>query len=126
MTETQADLFDFAPRRLPFGVQAPADARARRDIGIALVTTSNVDWTFRTREAFRTWLAAQPPDREWIAEDFRSHLDARNWIAPSHPNAWGALFGWIARSGLVVDAGRLERMTQPRSHARRSPVYRKA
>ena len=95
-------------------------------IGIALVTTANVDWTFRTREAFRTWLAAQPPDREWIAEDFRSHLEARNWIAPSHPNAWGALFGWIARSGLVVDAGRLERMTQPRSHARRSPVYRKA
>lgn len=43
---------------------------------------------------------------------------------PHHHNAWGALVRTATARGLIEFAGRYENMRTPKSHARRTPVYR--
>lgn len=44
---------------------------------------------------------------------------------PHHHNAWGAVIRMAVRRGLLMDTGQMAHMTSKKSHARRSPVYRR-
>lgn len=47
-------------------------------------------------------------------------------IVPHHPNAWGALIRTAVKRGLLIETGQWRQMEDIRSHARRTPLYRKA
>ncbi len=65
------------------------------------------------------------PAGEWTGEDVRDYL-TRLYIAPHHSNAWGALIAKAVRDNLLVPTGERRAMRGPRSHARRTDVYRTA
>lgn len=44
--------------------------------------------------------------------------------APHHHNAWGAAIAVAIKQGLLLPTGQYIAMQGPRSHARRTPVYR--
>ncbi len=44
-------------------------------------------------------------------------------IRPVHPNAWGALTGTLVRRGFLRDSGKTVQMEDPKSHARRTPLW---
>ena len=99
---------------------------ALRDEGMARVAAHNEGWSDSVFRFFEeVWLPIQASGFEFIGETFRRDVVECGLPGPAHPNAWGALFSRIARSGLVVDTGRTAKMEAPDSHARRSPVYRK-
>lgn len=58
-------------------------------------------------------------------EDIRIRLIAKD-IRPHHPNAWGALTRAAVKMGLLIDTGLWKKMSDARSHARRTPIYRVA
>jgi len=60
---------------------------------------------------------------EVLAEEFR-RVCSEEGVAPHHHNAWGALTGALVRRGVIEDTGRLVKSQDPRSHARRQPVWR--
>ena len=124
--EAQLQLFGTrrgTPKRAP---RPGAEGEKLRDEGISRVTASNGAWSDELFRFFaEVWLPIQAPGFEFIGEAFRRDALAVGLPQPTHPNAWGALFSRISRSGLVVDTGRTAKMEAPDSHARRSPVYRK-
>lgn len=61
--------------------------------------------------------------REVLAEEFRVLCEA-NGIKPHHCNAWGGLTAALVKAGVIEDTGRVEKSRDPRSHARRQPVWR--
>lgn len=63
------------------------------------------------------------PAGEWTGEEVREYL-TRLYVAPHHPNAWGALIAKAVRDGLLVTTGERRAMRGPRSHGRRTDVYR--
>lgn len=63
------------------------------------------------------------PAGEYTGEDVRDRLTGLG-VVPHHPNAWGALVSKAVRDGLLVPTGERRAMRGPRSHARRTDVYR--
>lgn len=45
-------------------------------------------------------------------------------IRPHHPNAWGALVQQALKLGLILETGLYTKMTDVRSHARKTQIYR--
>lgn len=68
---------------------------------------------------------ANLPDGDVTGEHVRVTLIAKN-IRPHHPNAWGALVRTAVRLGLLIETGLYTHMTDVRSHARRTAIYRVA
>lgn len=66
---------------------------------------------------------ARLPAGEWTGEDVRDYLTGLG-VVPHHPNAWGALVSKAVRDGLLVPTGERRAMRGPKSHARRTDVYR--
>lgn len=59
------------------------------------------------------------------AEYFRFALLERGVASPHHHNAWGGLIAHAVRAGVLVPTGEWRAMGGPKSHARKSPVYRR-
>lgn len=57
-------------------------------------------------------------------EDIRAGLEQRG-LVPHHHNTWGALIGTAVKRRLIVPTGQYVGMRGSRSHARRTPVYRR-
>jgi hypothetical protein len=98
------------------------EARAARDEGLAIVEDHNEPWMDR---ALRE-VAALPPYAELTSEDIRFRLVGRGLEEPGHHNAWGALTMNAVRRGLLLDTGQMRAMSGPKSHARRTPVWRRS
>ena len=61
---------------------------------------------------------------EFTGEDVRFACQEKGIFA-SHPNAWGALINQAIKHGLIEPIDRLQPMKSPRSHARKTQVYRR-
>jgi hypothetical protein len=44
--------------------------------------------------------------------------------APSHPNAWGAVWTRAIKDGVIAATGTIRRTTDPRKHRHSYPIYR--
>lgn len=94
--------------------------QALRDQGIAQVLEAAGDrWQDAATMLIQECLAGQ----EVLAEDWRL-LCSQHGIKPHHPNAWGGLTHSLVSSGVITETGRLGKSRDPRSHARRQPVWR--
>jgi hypothetical protein len=93
---------------------------ALRDQGIAQVLeAAGGRWQDAATGLIQECLAGQ----EVLAEDWRL-LCEEHGITPHHPNAWGGLTHSLVSAGVITDTGRLSKSRDPRSHARRQPVWR--
>lgn len=113
------DLFDPAVRDA-VGVNT---ARQLRDEGINRVLASNATWVHDAMHALDVARVDGKLPAEFTGEDLRGFL-AEKGIVPSKAHAWGALTRTLAISGRIVDTGRVRKMADPRSHARRTPIWR--
>ncbi len=113
MTEEGDDLFSF---------YAKNSGEKLRDAGIALVTENSGTWMQRAKDAVYRYL---PSDWVGTGEDIRG-IVTRVIGEPHNPHAWGALTKTLSepRTGLLIDTGTVRKMLEPKSHARRTPVYR--
>lgn len=90
-----------------------------RDEGIARVMLSNETWMDRAFKEMQRFLLKQ---KVITGESVRLHI-SESIGGPSTPHAWGALIRKAVKSGLIRDTGRTTKMSDPRSHARRTPVW---
>jgi hypothetical protein len=91
-----------------------------RDDALRLVLDNAGDsWRSRAVALICEVLAGQ----EVLAEDWRL-LCEQHGIRPHHPNAWGGLTAALMKDGTITDTGRLAHSRDPRSHARRQPVWK--
>jgi hypothetical protein len=91
-----------------------------RDTAIATVMeNAGQRWQAAATQLIQDTLRGQ----EVLAEEWRL-LCEHHGLNPHHPNAWGGLTNSLVRSGVITDTGRLGKSRDPRSHARRQPVWR--
>lgn len=98
------------------------EGRAARAEALTQVEDNSGDWMTR---AYRALLTIEP-GTELTGEDVRRHITDGGCSAPHHPNAWGALIRVAVVRGALSDTGRMTQMKAVKSHARRTPVYRRA
>lgn len=103
----------------PLPLWSLAESQASRDAGQTRVLGRSGEFQAQAVEVIRRELAGQ----EVLAEQFRRTC-VEHGVTPHHHNAWGALTAVLVRQGVIEDTGRVERSTDPRSHARRQPVWR--
>lgn len=97
-----------------------AESRRERDAALAKVMSkAGESWRDDAIRLIRERLSG----REVLAEEFRA-LCEQAGIRPHHCNAWGGLTASLVKAGVIEDTGRVERSRDPRSHARRQPVWR--
>ena len=96
-----------------------AAARAARDEALERVLDPNDDWKTR---CFK--LAPHYPEQVFTGEALRLWL-TEHAGSPHHHNAWGGLVNGLKRAGIIIDLNRLGQMKTKKSHARRTPLYRK-
>ena len=111
------DLFDFIER----GRRAQAAAEKARDEALAQVAANNPTWMDDALGAINN----MPTCWAGIGEDLRGYVSSVVGD-PGHPNAWGALINTAVRRGLLFPTGRYLKMRQKKSHARKTPEYRRA
>ncbi len=68
-------------------------------------------------------LLAQRRGSTMTGEEFRLKC-LRKDIRPHHHNAWGGLWAGMIKAGLLADTGDEKNMQSPRSHARRTAIYK--
>jgi hypothetical protein len=91
-----------------------------RDAAMAQVLEhAGETWRDEAMRLIRERLAGQ----EVLAEKFRALCEGAG-IRPHHCNAWGGLTAALVKAGAIEDTGRVEKSRDPRSHARRQPVWR--
>ncbi len=93
-----------------------------RDEGIAKVTKHNGKWM--ERALWHAEFFAQL-HQSFTGEDIRFHV-SREIGCPAHPNAWGALINTLLKRKIIKPTGEYRKMRDSCSHARKTPVYRKA
>ena len=96
-----------------------AESEAARDAGQARVLDRAGEFHAQAVAVIRRRLAGT----EVLAEEFRRACEQEG-VTPHHHNAWGALTSWLVRHGVIEETGRLAKSRDPRSHARRQPVWR--
>ena len=102
------------------GAQLDLDlGRAGRDEGFQLLELHGPEFT----GAVIMLVSTLPSGAEVTGEDLR-RMAGKLGIRPHHPNAWGAAINVLVRSGQLVKTGQYVQMTDPRSHARETKVYR--
>jgi hypothetical protein len=95
-------------------------SRRARDQGISLVSGNAP--TFMARGiAFITGL----PPGNYTSEDINARLENAG-IIPHTDKAYGALTRHAVRLGLLEDTGMVRQMKKVKSHARRTPVWRRS
>jgi len=96
------------------------EGRRARDAAVAQVLgNAGESWRHDAMTLIRERLAGQ----EVLAEEFRALCEAEG-VKPHHCNAWGGLTAALVKAGVIEDTGRVGRSRDPRSHARRQPVWR--
>lgn len=95
------------------------EATEGRNAGIAAVLSSNKSWA---REARRLLPSVLSGKKRVTGEQVRVLLSEAGLPQPSHHNAWGGFLSGLAGT-FLRNTGSVEHMTQPKSHARRTPVY---
>lgn len=98
-----------------------AESEAARDAGQARVLDRAGLFQTQAVAVIRRRLAGS----EVLAEEFR-RVCLEEGVHPQHHNAWGALTAVLVRRGVIEETGRLGKSRDPRSHARRQPVWRVA
>jgi hypothetical protein len=97
-----------------------AQPERARDAALAQVLgNAGESWRHDAMTLIRDRLAGQ----EVLAEEFRALCEGEG-IKPHHCNAWGGLTAALVRAGVIEDTGRVGKSRDPRSHARRQPVWR--
>lgn len=96
---------------------------ALRDQGMARVKASNKQWFRDAKLIALAWLAARI-GAEVTGEDITNAVTRYHPDKPTSPNVWGALTNALVRAGCIHPTGRQEPMKKPRSHARRTDMYR--
>lgn len=96
-------------------------SRSERDKALAQVSANAGDWM---TAAFGCLLRLER-DLDHTGESIRTQVVAMGCPPPHHHNAWGALIRCGVTRGVLVDTGRYSQMISRRSHARRTPVYRR-
>lgn len=97
-----------------------SQAERARDAAMAQVLEhAGESWRHDAMRLIRERLAG----REVLAEEFRALCEGAG-IRPHHCNAWGGLTAALVKAGVIEDTGRVEKSRDPRSHARRQPVWR--
>jgi hypothetical protein len=94
-------------------------AQAQRELALEVVSHNAGAWMHDAKRWMRLLPAGQ-----WTGEAIRHWLEPRIG-QPHHHNAWGAAINAALRAGVIVHTGRYEPMLDPRSHGRRTPVYRR-
>ena len=101
--------------QLTFDLEAGERAR---DAGISVAGGDDA-WIERAAKLVVAYFAGQ----EVLAEQFRA-LCLSHGVGPATSKGWGPLTYMLSKRGLIVDTGRMEKSQDPRSHARRQPVWR--
>lgn len=113
-----SDYFPEITASLPLFSQA--QGRRERDSALAKVMSkAGESWRDDAIRLIRERLSG----REVLAEEFRAICEQAG-IRPHHCNAWGGLTAALVKAGVIEDTGRVEKSRDPRSHARRQPVWR--
>jgi hypothetical protein len=94
-------------------------SRMARDRGISLVSSNAPSFMDRGIEFIRNL-----PPGDYTSEDINARLDIVG-IKPHTPKAYGALTSHAVRLGLLEETGRVRQMKKYKSHARRTPVWRR-
>lgn len=105
----QADMFILEP------------AKEQKNLAIKQVAINAGDWMDQALAAMR-FLSKR---REWTGEDIRLTL-VPIVGHPHHHNAYGALISRAIREKLIIPTGRYVPMKTGKSHARKTPVYRRS
>ncbi len=95
-----------------------------RDEGIAKVTEHNGKWMERCIEESEHY-AHYGDKNDFTGEELRFYL-SREVGCPQHSNAWGALINTLLKRKIIEPTGAYRKMKEDASHARKTPVYRKA
>lgn len=96
-----------------------AEARRRRDAGLARVSAANALWLERCFVVASKFMEG---GHQATGEEIRFHCQ-QIVGRPTHPNAWGALINLLIRSGKIRPTGTHRPMRAKTSHARSTPVY---
>ena len=103
----------------------PADSTGLqlKEEGIRKVSENNENWL---QDCVKFIEASIFGSRShFTGEDIR--FDCENFIGfPRHHNAWGALINTLLKRKIIVPTGEYRPMKDRASHARRTPVYRRA
>ena len=86
--------------------------------GIDLVTDNNLGWMARAMLV----IESLPSGSRYTGEDVR-HVVEDAIGPPGHHNAYGALVSHAVRKRLLAPTGDWQKMKDPQSHARQTPVY---
>jgi hypothetical protein len=96
-------------------------AQTARDEAIERVAINSGPWM-----TVATGYIARLREWEGTAEDLRLRLVSDGCPFPHHHNAWGALVMSAVKRGMLKPTGRMAKMKTPKSHARKTSVYRRA
>jgi len=105
----QADMFILEP------------AKEQKNLAIKQVAENAGAWMDQALSAMR-FLSKR---RQWTGEDIRLTLEMTVG-SPHHHNAWGSLILRAIRDKLIIPTGRYVPMKTGKSHARKTPVYRRS
>ena len=104
-----------------FICKGPKTGEAKRDKGIAQVSGNNQDWIKKAMQSAIAYVCLMNGE-DFTGELIRFHV--RESVGePRHPNAWGALISALIKQGEILETGEHRKMKDPRSHARKTPVY---
>lgn len=92
-----------------------------RDRGLAQAVDNDPTYFMSMGTMF---IASLPRGFEYTGEEIAAMLTARG-ITPRTDKGWGALINAAARQGLLVDTRRVSPMRKIKSHARRTPIWRR-
>jgi hypothetical protein len=95
-------------------------AKSERDKALDSVSAHAGEWMDIARDA----MEALPSGSTGTFEEFRLTLVHGGLDKPHHHNAWGSLARICIARGILIFTGVHRNMKTPKSHARKSPVYR--
>lgn len=95
----------------------PTIGQQLRDEALARVAENAGDFMSAAME-----MIEKMPSGEATGEEIRQRISNLG-LSPHHPNAWGALIRSAVKEKLITPTGVWSPMRQPKSHARRTPVY---
>lgn len=95
-------------------------AEENRDSGIARTSSANAQWM----DAALYRISQLTSGTECTGEQIREGI-TRRVGSPNHVNAWGALIRTAASRGILARTGDWVPMTDPNSHARLTPVWKR-
>ena len=96
-------------------------AKTERDRALEQVASHGPAWRSRALQAISLIRAGYTG----TAEDIRIKLMVHGLDRPHHHNAWGEVMKTAITKKIILPTGEMRHMKGSKSHARRTPVYRK-